>query len=507
MTVADAAPPIKAMVSYAWDTDEHNDKVQALVDRLLGDGIDMVFDQYDLRDGDDVNQFMEQVAADGHVKKVIAICTPKYVRKMNTRDGGSGQEGMIMSPHVYAQLRGTVSEAGSRERKFIAVIFERDPALPDNDPRHLPTMFGSIKYIDLSTPEKYDENYEQLLRFILDKPVKVRPAVGQIPAHLREDAAPPLPGHAQALTLRRLLDQGKANDGTWRDYLDQVEASLLSLKPAATLNPRTEVNFQVMLDEANRFTPVRDEFVSVILHAVRAGQNPMPELLPFFERLLSLQERLREQHRDGQMVLSEVCFAHVDFLVRELVLYMAAILIDEGQTLALRDFCDHTFFVSRHGQLRPKNFTVFSDISEQSALEQWYNAATNQNWKSAIGAWTLQRTTLQSVPHSSLIQADMMLMLKSALLRNPKEWGGYWMANLGPYTETSGAPAIFTYFQSLKRLQPWMEQFFAALNVTDLKDSLLRAFPEDRYSQAMRLNWSSYRIESHLNIEQWGQLP
>ncbi|MBZ9714377.1 toll/interleukin-1 receptor domain-containing protein [Deinococcus multiflagellatus] len=72
-------PPVeavKAMVSYAWGTPEHQQRVRTLVDHLIDNGIDVTFDKYDLRDGDDVNRFMEQVAAQGDIQKVIAICDP-----------------------------------------------------------------------------------------------------------------------------------------------------------------------------------------------------------------------------------------------------------------------------------------------------------------------------------------------------------------------------------------------------------------------------------------------
>lgn len=497
-------PPVKAMISYAWGTPSHMDRVQHLVDRLIGDGIDMVFDQYDLRDGDDVNLFMEQVAAKGDVKKVIAVCTPTYVQKMNAREGGSGQEGMIMSTHVYEQLRGTLNEQ-ERQRKFIPVIFERDPELPFGDPGHRPIMFSSMKYIDLSTEELMDENYDQLLRFLLDRPEKVRPPLGTIPAHLREDAPAPLPGQAQAQTLVRRLEQGKPTDGAWNDYLGQVKRALSELKPAATLTPRTELDFQVMLDEAERFIPARDQFVSVLRQSLRSGEDPMSHLLPFFEDLLNVKGALQERHRDGSIVLNDVAFAHLDFLVWELVLYMGAVHIDERRLDPLKEFCEHTFFTHRTGMSRPTTYSEFCLFSQLDWLEQHYKAATGQEWTSAAGAWLKARATLESLPFSSLLQADLILMLKRALTRSGDEWGGWWVAHLGPYTELNGAPQLFTLWQSQKRLQPWLH-FFDAPDGLTLKARLEKAFPENAFGNALRHRWSGTNATSLLGMAEWGKL-
>lgn len=502
------SPPIKAMVSYAWGSEAHQDRVKMLVDQLRGDSIDVIFDKYHLRDGDDVNAFMEQVAAQGDVQKVMAICDPQYVRKMNAREGGSGQEGMIMSARVYEQLRSTLkSETDLRGRRFIAVIFERDPDLPDNDPGHLPTMFGSMKYIDMSTPERYDQNYDQLLRFLADRPELIAPPLGPLPSHLRADAPPALPGHSQFLSVKRLLEQGKPALGAWRDYLEQLELALRSVQPATEPGRDQPVfRFEVMLEETRRLMPVRDEFVEALRLSLKHDSLPMDELLAFFERVMRLSSQLGEAHRSsGGHPIHSTCYAHADVLVMELTLYLTAVLVEGGQVEALQEFTEHTFFYQLQGQTLPATFRGLQHIADQSEIERTYNLAARQDWSSPLGDWLKERATLQSVPWAALAQAELLLMLKSAFQRRAGAKGGLWACCAGPYWMRLEPPPLFRRFASRKRLQPWLP-FFGAADAAQLKTELTAAFPADSFNQLLKDSLYSASMEGLLNTEQWGTL-
>ena len=41
----------KVFISYAWGTQEYQDKVLAFATQLMGDGIDVVIDKWDLSEG------------------------------------------------------------------------------------------------------------------------------------------------------------------------------------------------------------------------------------------------------------------------------------------------------------------------------------------------------------------------------------------------------------------------------------------------------------------------
>lgn len=107
------------------------------------------------------------------VTKVLVICDKKYADKADKRAGGVGTESQIMSAEIYNKTDQT---------KFVAIV----PEVDENGEPYLPRFFTSRVYI-LMTEALYGSNFEQLLRWLYDKPLYVKPAVGKMPVFLKED--------------------------------------------------------------------------------------------------------------------------------------------------------------------------------------------------------------------------------------------------------------------------------------------------------------------------------
>jgi TIR domain len=101
----------RAFISYSYDSKEHKAWVAAFALRLVNDGIDVMFDGFDLRPGDDVVKYMERSVVDA--QHVLMICTETYARKADDGKGGVGYEVMIVTGELVRNL-GT--------GKFIPVI-------------------------------------------------------------------------------------------------------------------------------------------------------------------------------------------------------------------------------------------------------------------------------------------------------------------------------------------------------------------------------------------------
>jgi hypothetical protein len=96
--------PGKVFISYSWTDEPHKEWVLRLAERLRADGIDVVLDRWDLKEGQDTLSFMEQMVTDPAVTKVIAVCDQAYADKANGRRGGVGTESQIISREVYKKL-------------------------------------------------------------------------------------------------------------------------------------------------------------------------------------------------------------------------------------------------------------------------------------------------------------------------------------------------------------------------------------------------------------------
>lgn len=127
-------------ISYSHDSPEHKRWVSGLVDSLGENGVTVVFDQYDLRLGEDVPKFMERSVASAD--RVLMICTENYVAKVDDGEGGAGYEAMIVTGELIADL-GTAN--------FIPVIRQHgsEPCLPK--------CLSTRRYIDFSDNELFDE--------------------------------------------------------------------------------------------------------------------------------------------------------------------------------------------------------------------------------------------------------------------------------------------------------------------------------------------------------------
>ena len=86
----------KLFISYCWTNQEHESWVLNLATELVENGVDVIIDKWNLREGQDSYKFMEQMVNNKDIKKVLLICNKKYAERANNRDGGVGTETQIM---------------------------------------------------------------------------------------------------------------------------------------------------------------------------------------------------------------------------------------------------------------------------------------------------------------------------------------------------------------------------------------------------------------------------
>jgi SEFIR domain len=148
----------KAFISYSWTSESHRELVRNWADRLMADGVNIVLDQYDLKEGHDKYVFMEKMVTDPSVTHVLVICDKTYAEKADARKAGVGTESQIMSQEIYNKVE---------QSKFIPILCE----LSETDEPYLPTFIKSRIGINFSSPELVNDNWEQLVRLLFGKPL------------------------------------------------------------------------------------------------------------------------------------------------------------------------------------------------------------------------------------------------------------------------------------------------------------------------------------------------
>ena len=156
----------KAFVSYSWDSEEHKCWVAKLSAQLRSDGIETILDQWHVVPGDQLPEFMErEIRANDYA---LVICTPKYKSKSDARSGGVGYEGDVMTAEVFAK---------GNHRKYIPILAQGTWI------ESAPSWFAGKYYIDLSSTERYEQGYKELLATIHGHRPKA-PPVGRKPDYL-----------------------------------------------------------------------------------------------------------------------------------------------------------------------------------------------------------------------------------------------------------------------------------------------------------------------------------
>lgn len=162
------APPPRVFVSYSWDNEDHRSWVRNFATRLRGDGVDAKLDQWGVRLGDPLTQFMEESIRNNDF--VLIVCTPGYRNRSDGRIGGVGYEGDIMTAEVYTTRN---------QRKFIPVLRMGDwNSAP-------PSWLSGKRGVDLRG-DSYSEDEYRILVQELHGQTHQPPALGQRPSYTSE---------------------------------------------------------------------------------------------------------------------------------------------------------------------------------------------------------------------------------------------------------------------------------------------------------------------------------
>lgn len=153
----------KVFISYTYDSPEHEKWVEKLARNLCNPGgVDVIFDKWDARLGDNLPFFMEQGLSNAHL--VLCICSDKYVQKANKGLGGAGYEKKIMSQILMKNAN----------KEFVI------PVMVNNTTKELPIFLSGDKYIDFSSNDYYG-SFRDLLYRIHGKDKELKPNISTNP--------------------------------------------------------------------------------------------------------------------------------------------------------------------------------------------------------------------------------------------------------------------------------------------------------------------------------------
>lgn len=412
-----SSPPPKLFISYSWTTPDHEAWVLQLATDLRDNGVDVVLDKWDLREGHDSYAFMETMVTDEEITKVVLICDRAYAEKANDRSGGVGTETQIISPEIYAKRA---------QDKFVAVVAERD----EKGNAFLPAYYKSRIYIDLSDPARFADNFEQLLRWVYDKPLHVRPGLGKTPQFLASETGISLGTTAKA---RRAADAVRGGRDYWHGAVAEYFAAFTeNLERFRMPNEEGERDDQ-LVQNIDAFLPYRNEAIDLFFALAQYQDNEQCARLfhRFFEGLLPYLDRPENVNS-----WNECDFDNFKFIVHELYLYAIAILLKHECFAAVGTLLRTHFYLPNRDRGDSDGMVSFGYLRQNVRLLDIRNQRLESRRLSLHADMLEKRSHDSGVPFRQIMQADFLLFIRDSLdcLTAENGWQEWW-----PLWSTSAA--------------------------------------------------------------------
>ncbi len=429
----------KVFISYSWTDEFHQERVKQWADRLMADGIEVILDVYDLKEGNDKYVFMESMVTDPSVTHVLVICDKGYAEKADARKAGVGTESQIISGEVYKKVK---------QSKFIPIVC----AFEDGEPI-LPAFMESRIWINFSSLEKANESWEQLVRVLYGKPQHAKPEIGPIPSYITNDA--PLPtSEAQAKfnSLKQAILQDKKGINRYRrDFIESCikYADALRVRERPKIASMEEIGKKV-LEDCRKLKAIRDHLCDwILLEGEIADSEVFSEsVIDVLEKLVELKSPHPEIDEVNPLVNPLWFEAHAVFVYETFLYIVAACLKTRGFSILHDIYSSRYFLPSTYvGRSDLKGFNCFwgSSRALQSVLAPEVQTVLAPEVLKKLSKFSGVSRALQSVlasegirlyapaaelikrqadredlPFMDILQADLLTLLMSFITPNTK---------------------------------------------------------------------------------------
>ena len=469
----------KAFISYSWSSDK---LVDDLAQRLVYDGVDVVYDKWDLKEGQDKYAFMERCVNDSEITKVLIFCDKAYAQKANDRTGGVGDETVIISSEIYGN---------TQQEKFIPIIVQKD----ENGEPYVPTYIKTRIYIDLSDEDKFEQEYEKLLRNIYDRPQYVKPKLGQKPEWLDEQPT----DYFQLKDLIRQI-KGSTTESKQKHCINRFkDAYIECLKGFFEQGATPKRIFEIFLSTK----PARDYFLDFVEAISETSQDYAELLADYFEKMYN---DLTCPNTFNISFLSDDDIDVFKNLIWELFIDVIAFMRYSSDYNSINLLLTNTYFLNDNGINKPTNYTAFRHYS--TVIEERYKPQTEKHRNFTLMGDVIcnQREKLPIYTKDSIPTTDLFLYqvynAYELCDNNSLNYAPCWFPAC--YVYAKNMPAEWKKMVS-RRYCKKMMQLFGVNDIEDLKNVISRCTLE----RDMKYHGSfspALPILSSIKIEEIGTL-
>lgn len=473
--------PRKVFISYSWAVQT---RVVELAERLIANGIDVVLDVWDLKPGQDKYAFMEQSVNDPSVNKVLIICDKTYTKKADDRQGGVGDETVIISPEVYGKMD---------QEKFIPIAFEAD----GDGKAYIPHYLMSRIYFDLATEDdRYEVEYEKLLRNIYGMPQFRKPALGSKPEWLETDAV-------NLSSIRDLIKQIRGYTGTQptkADYLLRHAADLFVETAKEFVLPEGKPEDEGLMTAIDQTKGYRNAFMDFCESIFYSNLPFASTVASLFERLYNALHTRRTPLYGG--IISEELY---DFMLWELFICTTALLLHLEKYGELHDILVHTYFLNQDSY---NNYAVESHYFKFRKYccmieEKCKPKSANPRLFTLQGNILIQRERKPILTKESISNADLVLYQMAEPLGFPDNRWNYWFPTT--YCYHRNEQELWRRMKSIEFCEK-IKVLFGVSTIEQLKEKIKASPLDSRMRYSGDVGERALGIQDSIKAEEIGSL-
>jgi len=388
-----STPPC-VFVSYCWTSPEHIQRIVNFSERLLADGVEVILDQWTLREGHDKYAYMEKMVTDNKVNKVLIFSDKRYQEKADQRKGGVGTESQIISQETYDKVE---------QDKFIPIVLELD----ENNKPALPIFLKNRLFIDFSTAENINKNWDRLLRVIYNKPAMIKPTLGKPPSYIFQQQTQYSSNRGSLETFKRAIYDDKNNYLLLaRAYLDDF---LTTLDNYRLENQNSPSPADILLSIIKDMIFCRDELIEFydLAFSYKNDAELLDIIISFLEKCLLFNYRSNDPSNP-----SNTNQENYKFFNHEQFIYLVAILIKYKRFLFVNDLLSHKFYIPIHPAGPSNPLLTYSIFYSTSDILDRENNNKNPRRLSPTADLFKERATILKINFNQFMQSDFILFLR-----------------------------------------------------------------------------------------------
>lgn len=371
----------KVFISYAWGDEEYQNQVLSFASQLVSDGIDVVFDKWDLTEGNDTYAFMEKCATDPSITNVLMLLDPIYAKKADEHTGGVGTETQIISAKVYKEVT---------QDKFIPVVMKRD----ENGAVCKPTYLEGRLHFDLSVPESYDSTYQRLVKTLFGEEVYAKPDLGQKPKWVEQPIVIPTKTMIAFESLKGSAPETVKRE-SWDSFLQEMSNSLIEYSKADHPANMDNAEYLKLYDGTE---DVRNNFLQLLQYT--------PYIHEGFKNVASFFEQTKNAVSQISSLTEEV----VSVRIHEMFIYAVAHYLKKKDYKAVGYLLGRTYFsqIRVYNESGVSSFHMFYSGSNHTNLDNAVKQRDNKRYYTGTGQHWIETLSSQYITKEQFVLADLI---------------------------------------------------------------------------------------------------